>query len=34
MNMEAVNSLLKPFLISLAVGFIAGVIIGIYIYLK
>ena len=32
--METINSLLKPFLLSLAVGFIAGVLIGIKIYLK
>ena len=32
--METVNSLLKPFLVSLAVGFLAGVLIGIKIYLK
>jgi len=34
MDMDTINSLLKPFLISLAFGFIAGVIIGINIYLK
>lgn len=34
MNTETLNALLKPFLISLAFGFFAGVVIGINVYLN
>ena len=34
MNSNKTNTLLHPFLISLAVGFFAGVVIGVNVYLK
>ena len=34
MKKQTLNFLLRPFLLSLAIGFTAGVIIGIHIYLQ